>query len=314
MHIQSHLLGDKCSAGLCGSLSCPEDTMEELRIIVDDTAESPTKRKQEEKMDGGVIKASSKTNCENGTDSRLRMKGKEKITAVEQASIGNGLLFQAKAQPPPGATTAPDLELFFEGFGVRGETIAKVKELGFTSKAFTSNLDELPSIIVSIKQHSCHVTVGEEQGIKCAAKHWQKEENSPVSRVSGDNKGASSSQTEGQSQQTSTGQGIPSVPAGNTHEALFGNQRAKVPENASTDLSRDDCLAMGDLDTVKQYQELKLSSRRYNIPAKTISGNEVVAINGWVPSFGVDKDGHIESISDFDAPFNTSGQGSEENM
>jgi hypothetical protein len=71
--------------------------MEELRIIVDDTAESPTKRKQEEKMDGGVIKASSKTNCENGTDNRLRMKGKEKMTAVEQASIGNGLLFQAKA-------------------------------------------------------------------------------------------------------------------------------------------------------------------------------------------------------------------------
>jgi hypothetical protein len=76
-------------------------------------------------------------------------------------------------QRPPGAT-APDLELFFEGFGVRGETIAKLKELGFTSKAFTSNLDELPSIIVSIKQHSCHLTVGEEQGIKCAAKHWQK--------------------------------------------------------------------------------------------------------------------------------------------
>jgi hypothetical protein len=131
------------------------------------------------------------------------------------------------------------------------------------------------------------------------------EENSPVSRVSGDNKGASSSQTEGQSQQTSTGQGIPAVPAGNTHEAPFGNQGAEMPENASTDLSRDDCLAMGDLDIVKQY---------CNIPAKTISANEVVAINGWVPSFEVGKDGHIESISDFDTPFNTSGQGSEENM
>jgi len=139
------------------------------------------------------------------------------------------------------------------------------------------------------------------------------EENSPVSRVSGD-KGASSSQTEGQSQQTSTGQGIPAVPAGNTHEVPFGNQGAKMPENASTDLSRDDCLAMGDLDIVKQYQELKLSNQHCNIPAKTISGNEVVAINGWVPSFGVGKDGHIESISDYDAPFNTSGQGSEENM
>jgi hypothetical protein len=65
--------------------------MEELRIIVDDKPESPTKRKQEEETDGGVIKASSKTNCENGTDNRLRMKGKEKMTAVEQVSIGKGL-------------------------------------------------------------------------------------------------------------------------------------------------------------------------------------------------------------------------------
>jgi hypothetical protein len=97
MHIRSQLLGDKCSTGFCGSLSCPEDTMEELRIVVDDKAESPRKRKQEEKTDGGVIKASSKTNCENGTDNRLRMKGKEKMTAVEQVSTGNGLLFQAKA-------------------------------------------------------------------------------------------------------------------------------------------------------------------------------------------------------------------------
>jgi hypothetical protein len=43
-----------------------------------------------------------------------------------------------------------------------------------TSKVFTSNLDELPSIILSIKQRSCYLTVEEEQGIKCAAKHWQK--------------------------------------------------------------------------------------------------------------------------------------------
>jgi hypothetical protein len=99
MHIQSHLLGDKCSAGLSGSpSSCPEDTMEELRIIVDDKAESQlTKRKQEEKTEGVVIEAPSKTSCENGTDKRLRMKGKEKMTAVEQVSIGNGLLFQARA-------------------------------------------------------------------------------------------------------------------------------------------------------------------------------------------------------------------------
>ncbi len=48
-----------------------------------------------------------------------------------------------------------------------------MKELGFTSKAFTANFDELPLIVVSIKQHSCHLTIEEEQGIKCAAKYWQ---------------------------------------------------------------------------------------------------------------------------------------------
>jgi hypothetical protein len=72
--------------------------MEELHINVDDKADCQlTKRKQEEKTEGGVIEASSKTSCENGTDNGLRMKGKEKMTAVEQVSIGNGLLFQARA-------------------------------------------------------------------------------------------------------------------------------------------------------------------------------------------------------------------------
>ncbi|KAH8938608.1 hypothetical protein BDL97_16G092900 [Sphagnum fallax] len=161
-HIRSHLLGDKCSAVSGSPSSCTEDTMEELHINVDDKAESQLmKRKQEEKTEGGVIEASSKKSCENGTDNRLRMKGKEKMTAVEQ-------------QQPPGAPPAPDLETFFEGFGVKGETIAKLKELGFTSKAFTANFDELPLIVVSIKQHSCHLTIEEEQGIKCAAKYWQK--------------------------------------------------------------------------------------------------------------------------------------------
>jgi len=72
--------------------------MEELHINVDDKAESQlTKRKQEEKTEGGVIEASSKKSCENGADNRLRMKGKEKMTAVEQVFIGNELLFQATA-------------------------------------------------------------------------------------------------------------------------------------------------------------------------------------------------------------------------
>jgi hypothetical protein len=72
--------------------------MAELHINVDDKAESQlTKRKQEEETEGGVVEAPSKTSCENGTVNRLRMKGKEKMTAVEQVSIGNGLLFQARA-------------------------------------------------------------------------------------------------------------------------------------------------------------------------------------------------------------------------
>jgi hypothetical protein len=94
--------------------------MEELRIIVDDKAESLTQRKQEEKTDGGVIKASSKTNCENGTDNRLRMKEIEKMTAVEQVSISKGLLFQAIAVPlvnfysiSPSATVSSSTKLAF---------------------------------------------------------------------------------------------------------------------------------------------------------------------------------------------------------
>jgi hypothetical protein len=49
-----------------------------------------------------------------------------------------------------------------------------LKELGFASKAFIANFDELPSLVASIKQHSCHLTIEEEQGIKCAAKYRQK--------------------------------------------------------------------------------------------------------------------------------------------
>jgi hypothetical protein len=49
-----------------------------------------------------------------------------------------------------------------------------LKELGFTSKTFVANFDELSLIVVSIKQHSCHLTIEEEQGIKRAAEYWQK--------------------------------------------------------------------------------------------------------------------------------------------
>ncbi len=70
-------------------------------------------------------------------------------------------------------TATTDLGTFFEGFGVREETVTKIKEMGFTGKTFMSNLDELPSLLESIKQH-CHLSVGEEWGIKGAAKKWQK--------------------------------------------------------------------------------------------------------------------------------------------
>jgi hypothetical protein len=48
-----------------------------------------------------------------------------------------------------------------------------LKELGFTSNTFIANFDELPLIVASIK-HSCHLTIEEEQGMKCTAKYWQK--------------------------------------------------------------------------------------------------------------------------------------------
>jgi len=65
------------------------------------------------------------------------------------------------------------LESFFDGFGIRPETIGKIKEMGFTGKTFMSNVDELLTLLDSIKQH-CHLTLGEEWGIKGAAKKWQK--------------------------------------------------------------------------------------------------------------------------------------------
>jgi hypothetical protein len=44
---------------------------------------------------------------------------------------------------------------------------------GFTGKTFMSNVDELLALLESIKQH-CHLTLGEEWGIKGAAKKWLK--------------------------------------------------------------------------------------------------------------------------------------------
>jgi len=47
--------------------------------------------------------------------------------------------------------------------------------MGFTAKTLMSNLDELPSLLESINQHH-QLTLGEEWGIKGAAKKWQREQ------------------------------------------------------------------------------------------------------------------------------------------
>ena len=73
----------------------------------------------------------------------------------------------------PNTAHVADLEFFLDGFGIRPETISKIKEMGFTGKTFMSNVDELLSLLDSIKQY-CHLTLGEEWGIKGAAKKWQK--------------------------------------------------------------------------------------------------------------------------------------------
>lgn len=69
-----------------------------------------------------------------------------------------------------------DLDTFFDGFGLRPETVLKIKEMGFTAKTLMSNLDELPSLLESINQHH-QLTLGEEWGIKGAAKKWQRGDN-----------------------------------------------------------------------------------------------------------------------------------------
>ena len=69
-----------------------------------------------------------------------------------------------------------DLDSFFDGFGIRPETVLKIKEMGFTAKTLMSNLDELSSLLESINQHH-QLTLGEEWGIKGAAKKWQRGDN-----------------------------------------------------------------------------------------------------------------------------------------
>ena len=64
-----------------------------------------------------------------------------------------------------------DLDTFFEGFGLRPETVRKIKETGFTATTLISNVDELPSLLEAINRHH-QLTLAEEWGIKGAAKKW----------------------------------------------------------------------------------------------------------------------------------------------
>uniref|UniRef100_A0A7I4DHE8 Floricaula/leafy-like transcription factor n=1 Tax=Physcomitrium patens TaxID=3218 RepID=A0A7I4DHE8_PHYPA len=184
MRIRAHLLGNKRSAGVSGCPSCPEDAREELRII--DIAKSQVKRKRQDRTPR-VPRATSSS--DHSLDSAMQQMDfmtalqKGEKSAVEQALRSmvfqgglpvNFVNFSPVKSAAPSLTEAADLESFFDGFGIRPETIGKIKEMGFTGKTFMSNVDELLTLLDSIKQH-CHLTLGEEWGIKGAAKKWQKD-------------------------------------------------------------------------------------------------------------------------------------------
>jgi len=185
MRIRAHLLGNKRSAGVSGCPSCPEEAREELRLI--DLAKSQVKRKRQDRTPRAPRATSSASDhsLESGQqiDIMAALQKGEK-SAVEHAF--RSMVFQAGGLPvnfvnlSPVKSAAPilaeatDLESFFDGFGIRPETISIIKEMGFTGKTFMSNVDEILALLESIKQH-CHLSVGEEWGIKGAAKKWQKD-------------------------------------------------------------------------------------------------------------------------------------------
>jgi hypothetical protein len=194
MRIRAHLLGNKRAAGVSGCPSCPAEAREELRII--DQAKSLRKRKRETRS-CRTTRGTTSSASDHSLDSAQQQQQQHvdlmaslqngdrtttTTTAVEHAF--KSMIFQAGGLPVNFVNLSPfkpvpvispiDLETFFEGFGVRPETVAKIKEMGFTGRTFTSNLDELPSLLESIKQN-CHLTLGEEWGIKGAAKKSQKD-------------------------------------------------------------------------------------------------------------------------------------------
>ncbi|CAK9877896.1 unnamed protein product [Sphagnum jensenii] len=189
MRIRAHLVGNKRAAGVSGCPSCPDKARQELRLV--DEAKSLTQRKREARsrrsstrttMSSSAPSDDSPDNSGQPVDLIPSLQKGEKM-AVEHAF--KSMVFQAGGLPlnfvnlspcKAGPVMSPpiNLENFFEGFGVRPETVAKIKEMGFTGQTFMLNLDELPSLLESIKQH-CHLTLGEEWGIKGAAKKLHKD-------------------------------------------------------------------------------------------------------------------------------------------
>ncbi|KAG0554063.1 hypothetical protein KC19_12G059600 [Ceratodon purpureus] len=181
MRIRSHLLGHPEKVSGCPA--CPPEAREELRLSY--LAKSQVERK---KRQGRALKTSraSQQSLENAQqrDSVIDLQRNGEKLSVEQAL--RSMVFQGSGLPAAFVTLSPiksmvpntadvaDLESFLDGFGIREETISKIKEMGFTGKTFMSNLDELLTLLDSIKQH-CQLTLGEEWGIKGAAKKWQRE-------------------------------------------------------------------------------------------------------------------------------------------
>ncbi|KAG0558897.1 hypothetical protein KC19_10G062900 [Ceratodon purpureus] len=167
MRIRAHLLGNKRQAGVTGCPSVPDEAREELRLI--EIAREQTQKKRKPVKSRGVRGASSASDHSSGSAEHFDGKtpsGRkgDRLSAQHELLLRMSSMF-----------ASIDLDTFFDGFGLRPETVLKIKEMGFTAKTLMSNLDELPSLLESINQHH-QLTLGEEWGIKGAAKKWQREQ------------------------------------------------------------------------------------------------------------------------------------------
>lgn len=162
MRIRSHLLGHPEKVSGCPA--CPPEAREELRLS--HLAKSQVERK----------KRPLKTSRPSSYRTHPGDPPHDSIAMVFQAGglQANFVTLSPIKPMVQSAGDVVDLEFFLDGFGIRAETISKIKEMGFTGKTFMSNVDELLALLESIKQQ-CHLTLGEEWGIKGAAKKWLKE-------------------------------------------------------------------------------------------------------------------------------------------